>query len=328
MFLKFLQGGRPVQILVLLVFAVLFWLKYLILPQPVQMSFEASPMPLFQLVSRLLEGQEFLSKAIALSLLVINALLLSRLNMKFIVLKRRTYLPSFIFLLVASSFLPLQCLNPVVFTSIFMLFAIEAIMGTFKKEGLAYEYFLASFLVSMGSLFYARGAYLMIIIWIGLSLFRNIRYREWIFTIIGFMLPYLFLFSWYYLTGQELFPRWQEMIINFLPDHDFSHFNRYYVLFYAFLALLILLASRKMISNYQSLKIYVRKFYRLYFWIFAVTLIVYFSLYSRSVELVYFSGFAIAYILPYYFFNLRSKLIGEILFGLLFAGYVMLLITS
>jgi len=116
--------------------------------------------------------------------------------------------------------------------------------------------------------------------------------------------------------------------MNFIPDHDFSHFNKYYILFYAFLALLILLASHKMVSNYQGLKIYVRKFYRLNFWIFAVTLIVYFSLYSRSLELVYFSGFAIAYILSYYFFNLRSKLMGEILFGLLLAGYVMLLITS
>ena len=328
MFLKFLKVGRPVQFMLLLVFAVLFWLKYFIIPQPVQMSFEESPMPLFQLVSRLLEGKEFLSKAIALSLLVINALLLSRLNMKFIVLKSRTYLPSFIFLLVVSSFLPLQRLNPVVFSSILMLFAIEAILGTFKKEGLAYEYFLASFLISTGSLFYARGAYLMLIIWIGLSLFRNIRWREWIFTITGFLLPYLFLFSWYHLTGQELLPRWQGMIMNFLPDHDFSLFNRYYILFYAFLALLILLASRKMISNYQNLKIYVRKFYRLNFWIFAVTLIVYFSLYSRSVELIYFSGFAIAYILSYYFFNIRSRLTGEILFGLLFAGYVMLLITS
>ena len=328
MFLKFLQGGRPVQIMVLLVLALLCWLKYLILPQPVQMTFEDSPMPLFQLVSRLLEGKEFLSKAIALLLLVINALLLSRLNMKFIVLKSRTYLPSFIFLLVASSFLPLQRLNPVVFASIFMLFAIEAILGTFKKDGLAYEFFLASFLVSTGSLFYARGAYLLLIIWIGLSLFRIIRYREWIFTIIGFMLPYLFLFSWYYLAGQELIPRWQGMVRNFLPDHDFSLFNRYYLLFYAYLALLILLASRKMISSYQNLKIYVRKFYRLNFWIFAVTLIIYFSFYSRSVELIYFSGFAIAYILSYYFFNLRSKLNGEILFGLLFAGYVMLLLTS
>lgn len=328
MFLKLLKVGRPVQFMLLLLFAVLFWLKYFIIPQPVQMSFEESPMPLFQLVSRLLEGKEFLSKAIALSLLVINALLLSRLNMKFIVLKSRTYLPSFIFLLVVSSFLPLQRLNPVVFASIFMLFAIEAILGTFKKEGLAYEYFLASFLISTGSLFYARGAYLMLIIWIGLSLFRNIRWREWIFTITGFLLPYLFLFSWYHLTGQELLPRWQGMIMNFLPDHDFSLFNRYYILFYAFLALLILLASRKMISNYQNLKIYVRKFYRLNFWIFAVTLIVYFSLYSRSVELIYFSGFAIAYILSYYFFNIRSRLTGEILFGLLFAGYVMLLITS
>jgi len=328
MFLKFLQGGRPVQIMVLLVFALLFWLKYLIVPQPVQMRFEASPMPLFQLVSNLFEGRIFLSKFMALSLLVINALLLSRLNMKFIVLKSRTHLPSFIFLLVASSFLPLQQLNPVVFTSIFMLFAIEAMLGTFKNEGLAYEYFLASFLVSTGSLFYARGAYLMFIIWIGLSLFRNIRFREWIFTIIGFLLPYLFVFSWYYLSGQELFPRWQGMIINFIPDHDFSYFNRYYILFYAFLAFLILLASRKMISNYQGLKIYVRKFYRLNFWIFAVTLIVYFSLYSRSIELIYFSGFAIAYILSYYFFNLRYRLSGEILIGLLFAGYVMLLFTS
>ncbi|MEE9460427.1 MAG: hypothetical protein V3V53_01240 [Bacteroidales bacterium] len=328
MFLKFLKVGRPVQFMLLLLFAVLFWLKYFILPQPVQMSFEESPMPLFQLVSRLLGGQEFLSKTIALSLLVINALLLSRLNMKFIVLKSRTYLPSFIFLLIVSSYLPLQRLNPVVFASIFMLFAIEAILGTFKKEGLAYEYFLASFLVSTGSLFYARGAYLMLIIWIGLSLFRNIRWREWMFTVIGFLLPYIFLFSLYYLAGQELLPRWQGMIMNFLPDHDFNYFNKYYILFYAFLAFLILLASRKMISNYQGLKIYVRKFYKLNFWIFAVMLIVYFSLYSRSVELVYFSGFAIAYLLSYYFFNLRSKLTGEILFGLLFAGYVMLLITS
>jgi hypothetical protein len=303
-------------------------MKYFILPQPVPMSFEASPMPLYQIFSRLLGGQEFLSKATALVLLVINAMLLSRLNMKFILLKSRTYLPSFIFLLVVSSYLPLQRLNPAVFASILMLIAIEAIFGTFKKEGLAYEYFHASFLISTGSLFYARAAYLMIIIWIGLSLLRNIRWREWAFTIIGFLLPYIFLFSWYYMTGQELLPRWQEMIMNFIPDHDFSHFNKYYILFYAFLALLILLASHKMVSNYQGLKIYVRKFYRLNFWIFAVTLIVYFSLYRQSLELVYFSGFAIAYILSYYFFNLRWKLMGEILFGLLFAGYVMLLITS
>lgn len=328
MFLKFLQGGRPVQFIFLLVLAILFWLKYFILAQSVPMDFEEYPMPLYRLVSRLPERHEFLSKALALSLLVINALLISRLNTRFILLKSRTYLPSFIFLLVVSSYLPLQRLNPAVFASIFMLFAIEAIFGTYKKEGLAYEYFLASFLVSVGSLFYARGAYLMLIIWIGLSLLRNIRWREWVFTIIGFLLPYLFLFSLNYLSGRELIPRWQEMIMNFIPDHAFSHFNKYYILFYAFLALLILLASHKMISNYQGLKIYVRKFYKLNFWIFTVTLIVYLSLYRLSVELVYFCGFAIAFILAYYFFNLRSKLAGEIMIILLLAGYVMLLITS
>ena len=327
MFLKFLKGGRSLQFILLPVFGVLLWLKYFIV-QPVPITFEDSPMPLYQLVSDVLEGHAFLSKGIALVLLIINALLISRLNIKFILLKSRTYLPSFIFLLVVSSFLPLQQLNPAVFASIFLLISIEAIFGTFKKEGLAYEYFQASFLVSLGSLFYAKGAFLMLIIWIGLSLLRNFRWREWTFTILGFLLPYLFLFYWYYMTGQEIAPRWQGIISNFLPDHDFSYLSIYYILFYSFLLLLILLASQMMIGSYQGLKIYVRKFYSMNFWIFSVTLILYFSLYSRSVELIYFTGIAIAYILSYYFFSLRSKLTGEIMVGLLFAGYVMLLITS
>jgi hypothetical protein len=328
MLLRTLQGGRPIHVLLLVVFAFLFWLKYLILSQPVQMSFEPSPMPLFQLASRLFEGSVFLSKLTALVLLIINALLLARLNMRFIILKSRTYLPSFIFLLVVSCYLPLQQLNPVIFTSIFLLLAIETVFGTFKKEGLAHEYFFASFLISIGSLFYARGVYLMLLIWIALSLLRNIRWREWVFTIIGFLLPYAFLYSGYFMNGQELLPKWKEMIINFHPDHDFNLLNRYYLLFYAYLGLLILLASRKMIRNFQGLKIYVRKFYQLNFWIFTITLIVYLSLYSRSFELVYFSGIAMAYVLSYYFLNLRSKRTGEILFGILFAGYVMLLFIS
>lgn len=328
MFLRFLQGGRPIQFMLVLFLALLCWLKYFIVPQPVQMSFEAHPMPLYQMASHLLEGRTFLSKTITLAMLVINALLLFRLNMKFILLKSRTYLPSIIFLLVVSSYLPLQRLNPAVFASIFMMFAIETIFGTFKKEGLAYEYFLASFLISTGSLFYARGAYLMFIIWIGLSLLRNYRWREWVYTIIGFLLPYLFLFSWYYLTGRELVPKWNEILTNFLPDDNFGVINSSYIFFYAYLAILIMLASRKMISNYQGLKIYVRKFYRINFWIFAITLIVYFSLWSGSIELIYFSGFAIAFILSYYFINLQSKLTGEVMFGLLFAGYVMLVIVS
>jgi hypothetical protein len=328
MLLKFLQGGRPVHFILLLFLAVLCWLKSFLIPHPVPMIFEPHPMPFYQLVNRLLDGDKFLSGMLALSMLIINALLLSRLNMKYILLKSRTYLPSFLFLLIVSSYLPLQKLNPAVFASIFMLFAIEAIFGTIKKEGLAYEYFLASFLVSIGSLFYARGAILMFVIWIGLSLFRNLRWREWVFTIIGFLLPYLFLFSLFYLTGQELAPRWQGILSNLSPDQGFNDFSRFYIFFYAYVAMLILLASRKMISTYQGLKIYVRKFYRMNFWIFAITLMAYLFLYSQSFELVYFSGFAMAYILSYYFFNLRSKLTGEILFGLLFAGYVMLVITS
>ena len=82
-----------------------------------------------------------------------------------------------------------------------------------------------------------------------------------------------------------------------------------------------MLASRKMLSVFQQLKIYIRKFFRLNFWIFAFVLIVFLTIYSRAIEMIYFMAIPVSYILSYYFFNIRSKLAGEIIFGLLLAGY-------
>ena len=328
MFLKLCKSGQPAVLLFIPVLTILIWLKYLILPQPVSIAFEPYPMPLYHWISSLLENQIFLRKIVTLVLLIFIALWLSMMNTKFILMEKRSYLPAIIYLLIASSYLPLQQLNPAVFASVFLVFSIEIILDSYKKEGLALEFFQAAFFISIGTLFYAKAAFLMFVVWVGLSLLRTFQWREWTFTILGFFTPYVFLFAWYYLSGQDMAENWEKIRYNFVHDRASGYLNLYYLLFYGYLLLVVVLASRKMIGTYQILKIYIRKFFRLNFWIFAFILAAFLVIYSRAIEMIYFLAVPVSYVLSYYFFNIRSKLAGEIIFALLFAGYIVILIFN
>ena len=328
MFLKLCKSGQPAILFFIPVLAVLIWLKYLILPQPVSIAFEPNPMPLYRWTSSLLQNQIVLSKIVSLVLVIFIALWLSRMNKKFILLEKRSYLPAIIYLLIASSYLPLQQLNPAVFASVFLVFSIELMLDSYKKEGLALQFFQAAFFISMGSLFYARAAFLMFVVWAGLWMFRTFQWREWVFAILGFLTPVIFLFAWYYLSGQDLAENWEKIRFNFVYDRESGYLNLYYLLFYGYLLLVVILASRKMISTYQIFKIYKRKFFRLNFWIFAFILAAFLVIYSSAIEMIYFLAIPVSYALSYYFFNMRSKLAGEIIFALLFAGYIIILIFN
>ncbi|MCK4751264.1 MAG: hypothetical protein KAT15_29600, partial [Bacteroidales bacterium] len=228
MLLRLFKSGQPVMLIFIPVFAGLLWLKYFILPHTVSMVFEPNPMPFYLWISVLFENQLVLGKIVTLSLIVFSALWLSRMNTKFIILKQRSYLPAIIYILVLSSYLPLQQLNPAVFASIFLVLSIGIMYDTYKKEGLALEFFMAAFMVSIASLFYAKAAFLMLVVWSGLFLLRTIYWREWVFTFLGFITPYIFLFSWYYLSGQDLAENWEMIRLNFMHDRGTGYLNNYY----------------------------------------------------------------------------------------------------
>ncbi len=325
MVLRLFKGAQPALLFLIPVFALLLWLKYLILPQPVDLAFEPHPMPFYKLLS-IWPGQSgTISKLLILVLVIINGLWLSRLNTKFILTDGRTYLPTFLFLITVSAYQPLQQLNPVVFVCILLTYCVEIMYDSYKKEGLALKFFQAAFLVSLASLFYARSAFMMFIIWAGLSILRSFNWREWAFTIIGFAVPYIFLFSWYYLSGQDLQEKGLYIILNLMPDRNTEPFGTYYLIFFGYLLLLLLMASLRMVKIYQGLKIYKRKFFRLNFWVFAISLSVYCLLYSRSVEFIYFLAVPVSYVLTHYLINQRSRWTGEIMTWLLVGLYGMIL---
>lgn len=328
MLLRSFKSGKLALLLVIPVLAGLMWLKYFILPQPVEMSFEPNAMPFYDWFLGQLENHPLLSRILTLLLLIFIGMWVSRMNTKFIILQHRTYLPAIIYIVLVSSYQPLQVLNPAVFAAAFFVLSLDVMLDAYKKEGLAHEFFMAGFLIAIASLFYARAAFLMLIVWTGLAILRPVQWREWVFTVLGFAVPIIFLFASYYLSGVDSAASWELIRQDFIHDRTAEIPNYIYLAFYGYVLILILLASRKMLYDFQKLKIYIRKFFRLNFWIFAFVLAIFLIIYSRAMEMIYFLAIPVSYILSYYFFNTRSRLRGEIIFTLFLAGYVVIIIFN
>ena len=108
--------------------------------QHAELSFEPNPMPLYDLVISWIGDFTLISGLAALIVVILTALWLSRLNTKFIIVGSRTYLPTFLFLIIVSGYLPLQQLNPAIFACFILVYCMEIMFETFKKEGVEIPY--------------------------------------------------------------------------------------------------------------------------------------------------------------------------------------------
>jgi hypothetical protein len=326
MLLRLFKGSQPILIFLIPLTVGLVWFKSFLQPAETINGLDQWSMPIFHLIENLLGNHPVIRKIIALALLITNALWLARMNTKFILIKSRTYLPAIFYALICSSFVAFHDLTPALIASFLFIVALEIMFDSYNEEGLSYKFFESAFLVSLASLTYSTIALYLVIIWIILSILRNAGWREWAFTIIGFAIPYLFLYVVYYLTDQNIHVNTQNILSNFIADKGFEFSDLLSMIFYGFLAMIIFIASIRLLSAYQGLKIYIRKFFMVLFVIFLFTLGIHLIFYHKSLELIFFYAIPVSYLLTYYFIQIRSKVMGEILFTIFLALLALLII--
>jgi hypothetical protein len=229
---------------------------------------------------------------------------------------------------ICSSLVFLQDLNPAIFAVSFFIPVTERIFLSYKEEELSYKYFEAGFLISLGSLFYSRTAFLIIIVWIALSILRSRDWREWALTITGFVVPYLFLVFILYFTDRNIPEYFIKMAANFRIIRGMEFMNMYYIIFFLYILFLIGISSLQMVRIYQGLKIYARAYYKIFFWMFLLILIVISVFYNQSAEFIYFLAVPISYILTFYFDSLKLNWLGEILFTLFVSLVIVVVILN
>ena len=157
----------------------------------------------------------------------------------------------------------------------------------------------------------------ILIIWIAVAILRPGYWREWVYTIIGFSTPYLFLYSYYYLADKDF-----SLQSKTLLDYLYLHYSpgvasTSYRLFLVYLAVLVLIAGLSMTRFYSAKKILARRTFMLLLWWVFISIGVFLFLPSVSTEILIMAAVPISYLLAHFFMYVKTKLwIQELLFDL------------
>ncbi|MCU0472809.1 MAG: DUF6427 family protein [Bacteroidales bacterium] len=327
--LRLFKGTGPGVILLIVVLLGGLWASAFMDPQmPGQEPFETSPMPLYGIVQSII-GNHPLSGVI-FTFLILSVMLFLLVNFNTIVffINERTFLPAVIYLLFSAIFPEMQVLNPVLPAALFLLLAFIRIMDAYRKPGIAFNFFDAALLISIGSLFYANLIWFGLLVIIGIALLRTGNIKEIAVCLTGLAVPYILTFGLYYVLGKDIGTFLTDIRDNLFGENAGYAFTRLSVIILILLGLIILTSIVYLMMQLNSKKIKTRKTFYLLLWSFVIPLILYLVLSSVSVELIWITGIPAAYFLAHYFVFERKKLVPEIMFtGLLVLILLLQLLT-
>jgi len=319
---KTLTGDRLLTALIIFLIFLGIWIPAFLSPEIVKTDMHAQSMPLFKFLTPFIEGNLLMSKILAFGLVMLEAVLLVRINAKYILVQQKTFLPALFFIIISANSDAVLQWNPVLPAGLFLILVLDIIFRSYKDEPNSYKFFEAGILLGVGSLFYAPLVYMLVFIWISAMVQRTFYWREYIFPLLGFLVPWVFVFAFLFLGDKSIPEFTSELLKNFefgfsLPEIHWIHW-----FFTSYIALLILLSSVYLLKVFQFRKIYVRDYFMVFFWLFISASLIYLFLSGANGGISYFMAIPVSYILTNYFINARKSMVNKVLFYLLI-GYAL-----
>lgn len=328
MLYRLIRSNRVVSYILLPLLAAGIWSQDIISPSGFDFYDGENQMFLFEPLNMLLGELAFPSIITGLLLLILSAVLIQRINVEYGFFKIKTLLPGIIFILVTGGFLEMHKFHPVYLAMIFLLVAIYRLFSAFDQRKPYNEIFDACFLLGIGSLFFLNLTILLPAFIVGGSILgRETRWREIVISIIGFIIPWIFVFTWFF-----LFDRTSEIIslvkINFLTPNDRIVGNIPVLVFLGFLLLLTLAGSYMILVQYDEKKVSIRQFFLMFFLMFASSIISIILVPASSTETLLLSAIPVTFLLSNLLLSLKRSIWGEIIIYLLLGFNIVLQIIS
>jgi len=321
MVLKIIRSNSPLILLLFLLISVVLWFPAFNSPEMIPFSFDVVKMPLYELFYNWLAQNQFLRIFIPFLLLLIQSVFILKINREYILVQRQNYLPTLIFIIVASSFMELQRINPGIFANLFIILMLDQVFASYKKRYVLNRLFMAGLFVGIASLFYSFAIVYLIIIWISLFLLRSINLREWFVPVFGVIFPYLFLFATYYIHEGLTITGLNETIkANLTNPVSITHYQIPYYIFYAILALFIIFGSFSIIKKFPGRKIYIRKFFEILWWMFVIPVLMLIFMNQIYGEIIYLISVPVTFLIADYVNSIKNRALGNILFLFLLAS--------
>jgi len=193
------KTGFFLQFIIFLAIGTILWFPAFV--QPVAPVVSDLSGPLYAALNSLMQANLFISTIIAALLVISQAFLLHVLLASHDLIPRDSFIDAIIFLILMSWQPAMLCLQPAMPAGILILLSLFTIMKMYGETDPYKHVFTASFSIGIASLFYQPAIFFMAGLWFCLLTYRITSWREWFITIIGLILPLIYLFSYYYWQG-------------------------------------------------------------------------------------------------------------------------------
>lgn len=317
MLIRFFKNNSPSSFILLPLFALVFWISGFFITHEVT----DFGMPLYNMIIKWFNGINPIIVFVAFLTMLAEAFLLNYIVNENEILTKPSFLPALLYIVFMSSDTILLTAYPLLFANFFILLAIHKLVNSYRKDIAFSNAFDAGFLLSISTLFYFPCIIFFPLLGIGFVLLRPFNWREWVISFIGVLVPYTFVFTYYF---------WNDMLGNllttklfYIPKHSQLGSSAGFYFMLSVSLVLVFLSFGKLFTGFSEAAQKNKKGIMLLLWLTAFSLLSVF--FSPEITLRNFSVLAIpaSVFCSNYFLKIKKLQWSEVLFILLLAAIFM-----
>ncbi|MCF6241219.1 MAG: DUF6427 family protein [Bacteroidales bacterium] len=253
------------------------------------------------------------NKIITFILILFEALFFTIISNHYNLIGKRSYLPMLIYLLIILNSIGALEISATLFANILFLGAWVMVKKAGGKKHALSNYFNASILIGIASIFYFNYIYLLIILWINLLIIRGARVREFILSILGAATVWYFVFFFFYLNNLSFLGFTQKFQAN-TGLNDFSVLSLSVKIIRLYIIALFALSILSLFKYFNNLKIDIRNNFKLLFTLFVLGLLLV-VLTNSSFEMVHLIAIPISLFISNYLISIKKEFWSNIFLG-------------
>jgi hypothetical protein len=257
MFRQFSRFNVMLQFIVVVFVMSALFLSVFLVPFPAIETRDTNPSFLF--VNTLLGDVPYAKAVIALGVNIFLAFFLYVLLISHDMHPKESLLPVLFYFLLAAGISEALHFGPALFASLFLMINLFLILRIYGSNQPYKQVFSASFCVSLAALFYPPAATFILFIWLGFLTYRIASWREWVISIIGAIVPLLYLAAYYYWLGRlpVIVSNYSELFGNLI--NGFPSFRLWQKIFLGFSGLAIIMTLFRQLILIQEKLISIRR---------------------------------------------------------------------
>jgi len=198
--IKFFSTGYLSRYFLLVLLALFIWIPSFLFPH----SYSGISSFAFDQLSYLTDQNLYVQTIIAFILTLTTAFIINKIAVDNGLSSKASTLVAFLYIMLTSVLLGESHNNPVIWINFILVFVLANLLRLPYAKNTIPILFNASFFVGIASFFYPQLVFLIVFVWLSIIIHKVVTWRNFVVTMIGILLPYFFLLTWFFYMNHIL----------------------------------------------------------------------------------------------------------------------------